>query len=94
MQTGKGLGYVILLVVIGYVALRYYQVQLTVTQKVDNSYGAAPGVSFYCCQPLTHRPQQVWAFGMGNPCQVTTPGFSPAFGPQENQPQPILNIEI
>jgi hypothetical protein len=94
MDTGKGIGYVILILIIGYIALKYYKVQLLVDQKVQNSLVATPGISFYCCQPVTARPQMIWAFGKANPCQVTTPGFSPAFGPQENQPQPIFNIEI
>jgi hypothetical protein len=93
-SAGKGIGYIILLLIIGYVALRYYQVQLTVSKKVQNSQSAAAGVSFYCCQPGTHRSQQLWAFGQANPCQSTTFGFSPAFGPQENQPQPVFNVEI
>jgi hypothetical protein len=92
--TGKGIGYVILLLIIGYIALQYYKVQLTVSKTVDNSMSAGPGVSFYCCQPVTARPQMIWAFGQANPCQATTPGFSPAFGPQENQPETIFNIEI
>jgi hypothetical protein len=94
MDTGKGIGYIILLLIIGYIAFKYYQVQVTVNKTVQNSQSASAGVSFYCCQPVTARPQMIWAFGAANPCQSTTPGFSPAFGPQENQPHPVLNIEI
>src|SRR6266702_5364200 len=92
--AGKGIGYIILFLFIGYISLRYYQVQLKVERKTQNSLSATPGVSFYCCQPLTSRPQQIWAFGHANPCMSTMPGFSPAFWPQENQPQPVFNIEI
>jgi hypothetical protein len=89
-----GLGYILLVLFGGYVALKYYAITLTVEKKRKNRLVAPPGVNYYCCTPVTSRPQQVWAFNQDNCCQTVEPGFAPAFGPNENQPQQIIHLEI
>jgi hypothetical protein len=90
----KGIAYVLLLIFGAYIALRYYSLQIGISKRQQNNSIAPPGVNFYCSRPVTQRPQQIWAFSTNNCCQTTQCGYSPAFGPIENQNRPLINLEI
>jgi hypothetical protein len=89
-----GIGYLLLVLFGGYVALKYYSVKLTVEKKNRNRMIAPPGVNVYCDSPAPSRPQQIWAFDPCNCCSTVEPGFAASVGPQENQPQEIIRLEI
>jgi hypothetical protein len=89
-----GIGYLLLVLFGGYVALKYYALSVTVEKKKANQQIAPPGVNYYCDSPVSSRPQQVWAFGQSNCCSTTEPGFAASIGPNENQPCEIVNLEI
>jgi hypothetical protein len=89
-----GIGYLLLVLFGGYVALKYYSVKLTVEKKNANRLIAPPGVNFYCDAPATSREAQVLAFQPCNCCSTVEPGFAASVGPTENQPQQIVSLEI
>jgi hypothetical protein len=90
----KGIAWILLAVFGAYVAIKYYSVNVQVERKTANTVVAPAGVNFYCSQPVTSRFQQTQAYEMCNVCQTTEPGFSAAFGPNENQPANVFNLEI
>jgi hypothetical protein len=83
------IGYILLLVFGGYVALKYFSVQISIGNKTRNSTIARPGVNYYCAAPQPNRAAQVLAYNEQNQCQTTEPGFAPSLGPTENQPNSV-----
>lgn len=88
------IAYILLLLFGGYVALKYYALTVTVQKKKQNQLIAPPGVNYYCTIAAPSRDCQVMAFGQGNFCQTTQPGFAASLGPNENQPETIARLEI
>jgi predicted negative regulator of RcsB-dependent stress response len=88
VDTGAGVSvaYVVLLGIFAFIALRYWKTQASQAEAQKNQYQAPPGVSYYCNNAVTQRPQQVQAFTPRNNMQSTQPGYAPAFGPRENMP--------
>lgn len=88
------IGYMLLLGFLAYVAWKYYNAQIIISKRVRNVQGAPPGVNRYCETASPSRPQQVWAFQRNNSCSSTQLGYSPAFGPRENNPDSVFSLEI
>ena len=91
---GKSLAWTLLAAFGLYVAIKYYRVQVTVSKAAQNIVTAPAGINYYCNAPVTQRFEQTQSYNSMNPCMTTIPGFSAAFGPQENQPQNVAYLEI
>lgn len=83
-----GIGYLLLLLFAGYATLKFYQTQKAIEQDLSNRGQAQPGVSYYCNLAVSQRPQQVLAAQVYNGDQTVDYGYAPAFGPNENMPNP------
>ena len=90
----KAFAYTLLILFGAYAALKYYSLQVSVVKRTQNQVVAPPGVNYYCATAIPQRPAQALAFLNCNTCSVTQKGFSAAFGPNENQPQNIVALEI
>lgn len=81
-----GIGYILLILFLGYVALKFSQTQAATKQDLSNRGMLQPGVSYYCNLAVSQRPQQVLAAQVMNGDQSVEFGYAPAFGPTENMP--------
>lgn len=90
----KSLGYILLIVFIGYVAVKYFSVTVSVQKKAANKIVARPGISTFCTMAAPNLRQQVHAFMEQNECQTAEPGFSASLGPNENQPCNVASIQV
>jgi hypothetical protein len=89
------IGYAFVLLFLGYVAWKYYGVRPAVAGKARPSQAQLrPGMSVYCGTAAPQKSQQLQAFKRRNNMQTTQFGFSPALGPQENQPYRVMSIEV
>lgn len=83
------IGFLFVLLFFGYVAWKYYQSKPRIignNKPKTNVKQDRPGISWYCGNAAPQSAQQLQAFSRRNKLQTTQPGFSPAFGAQENQP--------
>lgn len=88
----KGLGYILLLTFGGYAAFKFYENQKKIEVDLSNRAVAPPGISYYQPIAVTSRIQQLQAFNPDGAPDSTVSGYSPAFGPNENQPSPGQEI--
>lgn len=87
-----GIGYLLLIAFGAYATLKFYQTQKTIAADLSNRGVAQPGVSYYCNLAVSQRPQQVLAAQVTNGDQTVEYGYSPAFGPVENMPNPSSEL--
>lgn len=87
-----GIGYILLILFSGYATLKFYESQRQAKQDIANRGALQPGVSYYCNLAVSQRPAQVIAAQNINSDMVSPVGYAPAFGPNENQPQPSQEI--
>src|SRR5882724_9896168 len=89
---GLGVGYLLLFGFLAYAALKFYSVQKDIEKDLSNRGGLRPGVSYYCNLAVSNRPAQVLAAQNYNGDMSTMPGYSPAFGVNENMPSPGTEV--
>jgi hypothetical protein len=82
----RAVGWALLVLFLGYIAVKYYRVEVEIAKRSANRAVAPPGVNYYCNMPVSSRAQQVQAFQEFNCCQSVQCGYAPAIGPQENMP--------
>lgn len=87
-----GIGYILLILFGGYVTLKFYESQKQTKQDATNRGALQPGVSYYCNLAVSQRPAQILAAQHINGDMVSPVGYAPAFGPNENIPQPSNEI--
>jgi hypothetical protein len=83
-----GIGYILLIGFLGYATLKFYETQKQIEKDLSNRGTLQPGVSYYCNLAVSQRPQQVLAAQVWNGDQSVALGYAPAFGPNENMPNP------
>jgi len=81
------LGYIIIIALGVYAALKFWKDSSASEVTKINKVGGVPGVTYYPAIAITNRPQQIAAGAPAVPEDSTQCGeFAPAFGPLENQP--------
>jgi len=81
-----GIAFIAVLALGAYGAVQWIQTNKAIRRQFENR-ANVPGVSIYQPIKAPQRVQQVWAGEMVNSDQTVEPGYAPAVGPYENQPQ-------